>query len=120
MTGTKRQNFEEIVKVLTNSEREDLAEVIRHEIELLDKRAEKAKIAAAKKKENDPLIEIVYAALTNGLSTITEITERINDPEVTKSKVQTRLNKLVLADRAHKEQIKSEGKSHKVMAYCLI
>lgn len=121
---TKRDNFEAIVDVLMNAGREDLAEVITHEIELLDSKAAKAKANAAKKKaESDVLTEAIYSVLTDELTTINDITNKVvSDEEVTVGRVQARLNKLVDAGRAYKEQITvtAEGsKSRKLMAYRL-
>lgn len=121
---TKRDNFEAIVDVLMNAGREDLAKVITHEIELLDNKAAKAKANAAKKKaEGDALTEAVCAVLTDELTTINDITNKVvSDEEVTVGRVQARLNKLVDAGRAYKEQITvtAEGaKARKLMAYRL-
>lgn len=119
---TKRDNFVTIFDVLMNAGREDLAEVIEHEIELLDAKSAKAKANAAKKKaESDALTEAIYSVLTDELTTINDITNKVvSDEEVTVGRVQARLNKLVDAGRAYKEQITvtAEGsKSRKLMAY---
>lgn len=119
---TKRDNFVTIFDVLMNAGREDLAEVIEHEIELLDAKSAKAKANAAKKKaESDALTEAIYSVLTDELTTINDITNKVvSDEEVTVGRAQARLNKLVDAGRAYKEQITvtAEGsKSRKLMAY---
>jgi hypothetical protein len=119
---TKRENFENIIKVLLEAGREDLASVISHEIELLDNKAAKAKEAAAKKKaEGDELYSAVAAALTDELTVISDITAKVGMEDVTNAKVQARLNKLVAAQVARKEQVtvgEGEGK-RKLMAYAL-
>lgn len=120
---TKRENFETIVDVLVNAGREDLAKVITHEIELLDNKAAKAKANAAKKKvEGDALRDAVQAVLTDELATIADVTDKVVfDGEVSTAKVQYRLNALVGAGIARKEQITvGEGDSkRKLMAYAI-
>lgn len=117
---TKRENFVEIVAELKAIGREDLAGVIEHEIELLDNKAAKAKATAAKKKvEGDALRDAVQAVLTDELQTIDAITAQIEGEEVSKSKVQYRLNALVANGLAEKTQITvGEGEAkRKLMAY---
>lgn len=119
---TKRDNFTAIAAILADAGREDLAEVMNHEIELLDKKAEKAKETAAKKNAaNDALAEAVQNALTDEFATIAEITAAISGEfeEASTSKVQYRLNNLVKNGVAVKEQVKvGEGESaRKLMAY---
>ena len=121
---TKKENFIEIVNVLENAGRSDLADVIKHEIELLENKAAKAKATAAKKKaEGDALYDAVAAVLTDELTTIADITAKVEfDGEVTVGRVQARLNKLVANGIATKEQVSvaSEGaKARKLQAYKL-
>ena len=119
---TKRDNFNAIIEILTDTGREDLAKVIEHEIELLDAKSSKAKATAAKKKaEGDALRDAVQAALTDEFQTIKEITEKVEFEgfDGSQAKVQYRLNALVNAEIAEKEQITvGEGESRrKLMAY---
>lgn len=117
---TKRDNFNTIIEVLTSAGREDLAAVIAHEIELLDNKAAKAKATAAKKKvEGDALRDAVEAVLTDELQTIADVTAKIEGEDITTAKVQFRLNALVNAGIASKEQVTvGEGDSkRKLMAY---
>jgi hypothetical protein len=118
---TKRDNFNAIIEVLTDAGREDLAKVIKHEIELLDNKAAKAKATAAKKKtEGDALSDAVAAVLTDEFCTIADITDKVVfDGEVSTAKVQYRLNDLVKRGVAIKEQVTvGEGESkRKLMAY---
>lgn len=119
---TKRDNFTTIVEVLEAAGHSDLAEVILHEIELLDNKAAKAKATAAKKKvEGDALRDAVQAVLTDELQTIADVTAQIEGEDVSASKVQYRLNALVNAEIAVKEQVTvGEGESkRKLMAYKL-
>lgn len=119
---TKKDNFNAIVTVLTDAGRTDLANVMKHEIELLDKKAAKAKDNASKRKaEGDALTAAVEAALTDELCTIADVTAKVTteDAEVSTARVQYRLNALVKAGKAIKEQIVvGEGESkRKLMAY---
>lgn len=117
---TKRDNFNAIIGVLIDADREDLAKVIEHEIELLDAKSSKAKATAAKKKaEGDALRDAVQAVLTNEFQTIADITAKIEGEDVSAAKVQYRLNALVGAGIALKEQVTvGEGESRrKLMAY---
>ena len=117
---TKKDNFNAIIEVLTEVGREDLAKVIEHEIELLDAKSSKAKATAAKKKaEGDALRDAVQAVLTDELQTIADITAKVEGEDVSAAKVQYRLNALVGAGIAVKEQVTvGEGESRrKLMAY---
>lgn len=117
---TKRENFVEIVNVLEAAGRTDLADVVKHEIELLDNKAAKAKETAAKKKvEGDALRDKVQAVLTDEFQTIADITAQIEGEDVSTSRVQYRLNALVANGLAEKEQITvGEGDAkRKLMAY---
>lgn len=120
---TKRENFVEIVNLLTDMGRTDLADVVAHEIELLDGKAAKAKARAAKKKEEfDELSSVVEQVLTDEFQTIAQITAQIAGEDVSTQKVTSRLTKLFDAGRVVKEQISvptADGKSRKCMAYKL-
>lgn len=115
---TKREQFVKIVAILTEAGEVELAKTIEHEIELLDKKAAKAKERAAKKNAgNDELAERVYEALTDKFQTIAQIAEEVGEAT---AKVQYRLTSLVKNEWATKEQIKvsdEEGKTRKVMGY---
>lgn len=119
---TKRDNFVDAVNVLETAGRTDLADVIRHEIELLDSKAAKAKAAAAKKKvDGDALRDAVQAVLTDELQTIADITAQVEGDDISTAKVQYRLNALVGAGIARKEQVtvgEGDGK-RKLMSYAL-
>lgn len=118
---TKKDNFIEIVNVLETAGRTDLADVIKHEIELLENKAAKAKATAAKKKvEGDELTDAVLAALTDELTTIGDITEKVVfDGEISNAKVQYRLNQLVNRGDAVKEQVTVGEDKRKLQAYKL-
>ena len=119
---TKRDNFNAIIGVLIDADREDLAKVIEHEIELLDAKSSKAKATAAKKKaEGDALRDAVQAILTDEFQTIADITAKVEGEDVSAAKVQYRLNALVGAGIAVKEHVAvGEGESRrKLMAYSI-
>ena len=119
---TKKDNFTEIVNVLETAGRTDLADVIKHEIELLDAKSSKAKARAAEKKaENDALTDIVISVLGEDFETIPAITDKVIevDETATVSKVQYRLVQLVKSGAAESSEIKvSDGtKSRTLKGY---
>ena len=119
---TKKENFTEIAAFLTEVGKIEWADVINHEIELLDNKAAKAKATAAKKKtEGDALRDAVQAVLTDEFKTIADITAKVEGEDVSTAKVQYRLNALVGAGIAVKEQVTvGEGESkRKLMSYKL-
>ena len=91
----------------------------------LDKRAESAKIRAAKKKaEGDALIEAVFACIGDEAKTRTQITSELIDEgyDVTEGKVTARLTKLVKDGRIAKAKgkvIGEDGKSKTATLYAL-
>lgn len=96
-----------------------------NEIDLLDKKAAKAKErAATRKAEGDELMEAVAEALSEDFESIAAIAARIQGDDVTVAKVQYRLRKLAESGRAEKSEITipgSEGsKSRKVVGYKLV
>lgn len=114
---TKRDNFVEIREVLEKAGEIDLAAVMSHEIELLDKKAESNKVRAAKRKiEGDELRDTISNILTDDLQTVDEIVEQIDNAEISKAKVVARLTQLVKIGEAEKEQVTTDDKK-KVMAY---
>ena len=129
---TKREMYEAIAEAMKTGEcRYDPAEVIsfcENEIDLLDKKAAKAKErAAAKAAEGDTLTALVRAALaTDEFKSIADVTAIVveEEPDATAAKVSNRLTRLVNAGEAVKEQITVPGgegqKARKLMAYKLI
>ena len=125
---TKRDKFVDIKTILGNVDAGDydiaaLVEFVDAEIGALDRKAAKAKeAAAAKKTERDELCEAVAAVLTAEPKTRDEITALIEGDEITVAKVGARLNKLVAAGDAVKTEIASvsaSGKKSTKMAYSL-
>ena len=114
---TKKDYFEEIKTVLEDAKETALAEVMAHEIALLENKAIKNKERAeARKIAGDELRDTISNILIDDLQTVDEIVEQIDDEEITKGKVVARLTQLVNLNEAIKEQIKTED-GKKVMAY---
>lgn len=124
---TKRDVLTEIINIMKTGESAIDPEVVvaycENEIELLDKKAAKAKErAATKAKEGDALLATVEAVLTDEPQIIADITAKIDDPDVTISKVTNRLTNLVNAGKAVKEEVSvtsPTGGKRKVKAYRL-
>ena len=131
---TKREMFEAIkglaesgglhmVDFNENISDEDVASFCANEINLLDKKAAKAKENAAKKRaEGDELTDAVRAAMsTEEFETIADIAARITGDDVTISKVTYRLTQLVKNGAAEKQEISvptGDGtKTRKIMGY---
>ena len=114
---TKKDYFEEIRQVLEEANETDLAEVMAHEIELLENKAIKNKERAeARKIAGDELRDTISNILIDDLQTVDEIVDQLDDEEITKAKVVARLTQLVNLNEAIKEQVKTED-GKKVMAY---
>lgn len=132
---TKREMFEAIKGLAEsgalhmadfneNISDEAVAEFCTNEIDLLDKKAAKAKErAAAKKADGDELTAAVAAVLTDELQPIADIAAQIVGDDVTVAKVTYRLRTLVENGTARKEQITVAGgdgqKARKIMAYAI-
>lgn len=118
---TKKDWFEElkgIVEASDYAQKDEAVAFIDAQIELLDNKAEKAKVrAAAKKAETDELKAVVASLLTEELQTADVIAAKIEGEDVSKQKVVSRLTALVKDGVAVKEQIKVE--KDKKMAYKL-
>ena len=118
---TKKDWFEELKGIVEASEyaqKDEAVAFIDAQIELLDNKAEKAKVrAAAKKAETDELKAIVASLLTEELQTADVIAAKIEGEDISKQKVVSRLTALVKDGVAVKEQIKVE--KDKKMAYKL-
>lgn len=120
---TKAMWFEEIKAVVEASDyekKDEAAEFIDKQLELIASKAEKARERAAKTKaEGDELREAVRAVLTEEFQTIDDIVAQVAEEGVTKAKVTARLTQLVKAEMAEKDQIKADD-GRKVMAYRLV
>ena len=100
---------------------EDIKAYALNEIELLDKRAVKAKErAASKKAEADELLEAVYEAMSEDFEPIADVFARIEGEDLSAAKVGAKMRKLVEAGRAEKGEIKVKpegGKTRTLVAY---
>lgn len=117
---TKKEMFEMIKAAL--AENKDIVDFCDKEIASLDRKAAKAKERAAEKKaEGDELTAVVESVLTDELTTIADITAKIDGPDVTVHKVSYRLGQLAKNGKAIKEEISVSGgdgaKARRVMAY---
>ena len=117
---TKKEYYvmlKEVVEKSNSENKDELVEFIEKQITLLDNKAAKAKERAAEKRaEGDELRALVEATLTDEYQTITDITEQIDNEDVTKAKVTARLTQLVKDGLAVKEEAKTED-GKKVMVY---
>ena len=125
MTNTEKLTDRKIYAAIAEGTLEDLdpdviAEWAEKKIGQLDRKAAKAKEAAAvKKAEGDALAEAVLASLTTEFESIAEIASRIEGDDVTLSKVSYRLNAAFKAGKIEKGEIVLTGEKgkRKVVAY---
>ena len=125
---TKKMNYEAIIAYINGEDtiisEAQMIDFCEAQIAQLDKKAAKAKDAAAKKKdETDTLCDAIVAALTDELTSIPDITEKVEGEDITLGKVQYRLNKLVGLGLAEKGDITIPGgegiKTRKVVGFKL-
>lgn len=109
---TKKDIYEAIAKAMETGESpiepQEIIDFCLKEIAALDRKAEKARENAAKKrKEGDVLIDLVKEALTDEYSIIADIAARIENDEIeiTAAKVQYRLNQLIQMGEAEKADV---------------
>lgn len=124
---TKRDMYEAIIGAMKTGEikyaPDEVIAFCQNEIELLDKKAAKAKErAAAKSAENDEIMDKVREVLSpDDFMPIADVVKAIGDPDLTAAKVQYRLRKLAEANEAEKTEITIAGaegtKARKVVAY---
>lgn len=122
---TSRNHFERILSILNDvPDSDDLVEFCKHQIEMLDKRAAKArKTAAAKREAADPMMEATLAALTNEPQTIEDVVAAMNSEDCTIAKVRYRLTQLEKDGQVVKTEVTIPGgegqRARKVKAYAL-
>lgn len=122
---TSRNHFERILSILNDvPDSDDLVEFCQHQIEMLDKRAAKAReTAAAKREAADPMMEATLAALTNEPQTIEDVVAAMNSEDCTIAKVRYRLTQLEKDGQVVKTEVTIPGgegqRARKVKAYAL-
>lgn len=122
---TKFEMMDEIKLALTGAEVEtsvdEMVEFLTAEQDALARKAEKAKIAAAKKREaNQGVRQVVADALADEPMTVDALVETIGDEEITRSKVIYHVSQLAKDGMAVKEETVftgEDGKSHKKVTY---
>ena len=118
---TKADNFAElrnivIATVEDEAKKADLVAFIDKQLAELEKRkVDAAKRAEKKKAESDELTEEIFDLLGEELTTVDEVVVALDNEEITRAKVTSRLGKLVKEGRVVKEAVKVDGK--KRMAY---
>lgn len=102
---TKRDNFEEVIKIAKEFGRTDLVEFAQHEIDLLDKKAS-SKVTTKTQKENEGIKEVIKNFLNstpNEMFTITQLQEKIADlADYSNQKVSALVNQLYKANEIDK------------------
>ena len=101
---------------------EELFNFATNEKAQLEKKNVAARKRAADKAAADELLNAVASVLTDEFQTIAEVTDCIEGADVTTAKIQYRLNSLVKAGEAEKQEMKvtgADGKKRIVMCYRL-
>lgn len=101
---------------------EELFNFATNEKAQLEKKNVAARKRAADKAAADELLNAVASVLTDEFQTIAEVTDCIDGADVTTAKIQYRLNSLVKAGEAEKQEMKAagaDGKKRIVMGYRL-
>ena len=101
---------------------EELFNFATNEKAQLEKKNVAARKRAADKAAADELLNAVASVLTDEFQTIAEVTDCIKGADVTTAKIQYRLNSLVKAGEAEKQEMKvtgADGKKRIVMGYRL-
>lgn len=129
---TKREVFEAVIAgaqagtvVVEGMETDEVVAFFENELTNLDKRAERSRAAASKRREaGDALMETVKAVLTEEFQTIADIVAQIEGEEITASKVTYRLNALAKNGYAEKADVQipatESTKARVVKAYRLL
>ena len=119
---TKKEYYSMLKEIVMKSnvdDKDELVTFIDKQVQLLNNKAEKAKVRAIEKKvEGDELRNTVEATLTEEYQTIADIIAQIDDEEISKAKVTARLTSLVKSGIAIKEEAKTED-GKKIMVYRL-
>lgn len=116
---TKMTYFLELRAMVENmndiENQDELLEFIDKEVETLERRKDKARERAEKKRaESDAMTDTIFDTLHYDYLTIDDVLEQIDNAEYTKSKVISRLGRLVRAGKVEKEYIKTEDGKRKM------
>ena len=119
---TKKDYYSLIKDVLeaTESEAKDeLLAFVEKQVEMIENKAEKAKVRAAEKRAaGDELRGVIKSVLTDEFQTADAITSQIDGEDVTRAKVIARLGQLVKNGEAEKTDVKTDD-NRTVKAYKL-
>ena len=116
---TKMTYFLELRAMVENmndiENQDELLEFIDKDVETLERRKDKARERAEKKRaESDAMTDTIFDTLHYDYLTIDDVLEQIDNAEYTKSKVISRLGRLVRAGKVEKEYIKTEDGKRKM------
>ena len=120
---TKRAYFDELRElvintVLDSSKQDELLAFIDREVDALDHRRNAAQRRAGQKRiESDALTDFIYENLFDEFVDIDTIMDWIDDEEITRHKVASRLGKLVKEGRAEKECVYNANTRKRKMFY---
>ena len=131
MATSKKEMFATILDVINYAysngysnevSEEDLDAFVNHEVKILNDKAAAAKERAAKKREEgDELRDRIYNTLTEEFMPIDAIVDAINDPNVTRNMVVSRLGQLAELGQVTKDTVtvavNGAAKNRKVAAY---
>lgn len=112
---TKKELFTELKEIVSAAQLDEDRETmyldfIDRQIASIDKRAETAKARAEEKKvASDALTDAIYDLVTDEPKTVEDLVGEIDDEEVTRNKVTSRLGRLVKSGLVNKETVKIEG-----------
>lgn len=102
--------FKEILEEIRENGNEEHIECLERQIEILEKKAAKAKEKLeTKRAEGDALRERIFNLIGDEPKTLETILEELDDEELTKSKIVPKMTQLVNADRVEKIEMKVPG-----------
>ena len=107
---TKRDNFNAIIEVLKAQGKDNLVEVMEHEIELLNRKSNKpSKANEQKKADNAVLQNAILEVLGEGQMTASELAKALSTDEVEYSNQKMSAMLRQLGDKVTKEVVKGKA-----------
>ena len=107
---TKKDNFKAIIEVLANAGRDDLVEVMNHELELLAKKSNRpSKANEQKKADNAVLQDAILEVLADAKMTASELAKVLSTDEVEYSNQKMSAMLRQLGDKVTKEVVKGKA-----------